>query len=178
MEAVVKPPLTERINFRLLFFSLAVLLVIGYPVYIYLEDKLTGGIRDIGDGVKQVNLKAMSSFVFDQTNGTVADIPEQWRQLDGQRVLLQGEMVPPNLSARGGAGKFQLVYSVQQCCFTGVPQIQHFIQCTVPDGDEVPYYDYQVKVLGKLTVKVTRDPETGKINGVYHVDVERIEPVH
>jgi hypothetical protein len=175
--ATIKPPITERINFRLLFFSLAMLLVIGYPIYIYLDNIISGGIHDLGNGMKKVDLKSMSSFVFDQTGGTISDVPEKWRALDGQRIVLEGEMVPPSLSARGGTGKFELVYSVQKCCFSGVPQIQHFIQCTVPSGAEVPFLAGLVRVAGTLRVDVTRDPETNAINGVFHLAVEGFEPV-
>ena len=34
-----------------------------------------------------------------------------------------------------------------------------------------------VEVTGLLTVEVTRDPETNKINGVYHVRAQRIRSV-
>lgn len=170
-------PLRQRINFRILFFAAALLLVIGYPAYVYLESMWTGGIRELPDGVKQVDLKAMSTFVFDQSFGTEADIPERWRALDGQKVVLEGEMVPPSYAARGGGANFELVYSVSNCCYSGVPQIQHFIQARLPEGKEVPYVGGLVRVMGTLRVKVTRDPETNAINGVYHLDVEGFTPV-
>ena len=176
--ATLKAPIAERINFRLLFFSAVMLAVIGYPIYIYLDSILSGGIKELPGGVKKVDLKAMSSFVFDQYVGTIDDVPEKWRALHGQKVVLEGEMVPPSLSARGGTGRFELVYSVQQCCFSGVPQIQHFVQCTVVDGQEVPYVSGLVRVAGTLTVDVTRDPETNAITGVYHLRVEGFEPVY
>lgn len=176
--ATLKVPITERINFRLTLFLVVMAAVIGYPVYVYLDSVLSGGIKEMPGGVKKVDLKAMSSFVFDQAGGTVNDVPEKWRALNGQKIILEGEMVPPSLSARGGTGNFELVYSVQKCCFSGVPQIQHFIQCTVPDGREVPYVSGLVRIAGTLTVNVTRDPETNAINGVYHMRVEGFEPVY
>jgi hypothetical protein len=177
MEAALKHNFRERINFRILAFVAFLAVVIGYPVYVFLDTGLSGGIKDIGDGVKRVELKSMSSFVFDQSNGTESDVPPQYRQLSGQTVVLEGEMVPPSMSARGGAAAFELVYSVQKCCFSGAPQIQHFVQCRVPSGHEAPYIPGLVQVKGKLQVKVTRDAETNAINGVYHLDVEEIRPV-
>lgn len=173
-----KRPLRERINARIVVFAALVALAIGYPVYVYIESMWTGGIRDLPDGVKKVDLKMMSSFVFDQSAGTIDDVPQRFRELDGQKVLLEGEMVPPTLTSRGGAANFELVYSVTDCCYSGVPQIQHFVQCRLPPGQQVPYVGGLVRVLGTLHVKVTRDPETGAINGVYHVDVDGFEPVN
>jgi hypothetical protein len=183
MEAALKTPpppytpLSERFNFRILMFAAILLAVVGYPFYVYLDGVLSGGVRDLGNGVKLVDLKTMSSFVFDQTSGTVNDVPEKWRALDGERVALEGEMVPPSMSAKGGAGKFELVYSVAKCCFTGAPQIQHFIQCQTGDGGEVPFIGGLVRVTGTLKVDVTRDAETGEINGVYHMTVDEVRPV-
>lgn len=175
--AARKTPLWERINFRILFFAAVLAAVIGYPVYVYLESVLTGGVRELPDGLKQVDLKSMSSFVFDQQFGTEQDIPERWRALNGQRVRLEGEMVPPSYAARGGGAAFELVYSVSNCCYSGVPQIQHFVQCRLPAGKQVPYVGGLVRVDGTLRVNVTRDPETNAINGVYHLDVEGFAPV-
>jgi len=73
-------------------FLAVVALLVGYPVYVYLDSVITGGIKDVGNGFKEVDLKAMSTFPFDQQNGAVQDIPEKWRALDGQKVVLYGEM--------------------------------------------------------------------------------------
>jgi hypothetical protein len=72
MDTAVKVPLSERINFRIIFFSLVVLFLVGAPAYIYLDSELSGGIKDRGDYL-EVDLKAMSSFPFNQTAGTIDD---------------------------------------------------------------------------------------------------------
>src|SRR3954466_8668129 len=90
-----KVPLRERINFRMLAFIAIIAVLVGYPVYVLIDAQLSGGIKDAGGGYKQVDLKAMSSFEFDQVNGTKQDIPEQWRNLDGKKVILRGEMWSP-----------------------------------------------------------------------------------
>lgn len=174
--APVKTPLSERLNVRILTFAGLVLLLIGYPVYIYLESVLSGGIRHRSDGTVEVDLKSMSSFVFDQVNGKVEDIPEKWRELNGKRVVLEGEMWAPN-SAAPEIENFELVYSIQQCCFSGPPQIQHFVQSTVSNGGTVPFYSGLVRVVGTLKVDVRFDKEAGKVSGVYHLAVESVEPV-
>jgi hypothetical protein len=167
-------PLSERINLRLLAFVVAFGLLLGMPIYWYVDEAISGGIKHRADGYAEVNLQAMSSFPFDQNNGTVADVPERWRQLDGQKVILEGEMWSP-LSAGGRLAQFELVYSIAKCCFSGPPQIQHFVQSTVPEGRQIGYYPNKVRVKGTLRVDITRDQ--GRITGVYHLDVESVEPV-
>src|SRR5215472_6448799 len=91
MDTAVKLPLSERINFRVIIFAAVVLFLLGWPVYTFLSESLTGGIHDRGT-YKEVDLKAMGNFVFDENTGTVNDVPATYRKLDGQKVLLQGEI--------------------------------------------------------------------------------------
>jgi|SRR5688572_6386184 hypothetical protein len=169
------PPLTSRVTPRMVLFVLVVLALVGYPLYVYVESAVTGGIKDIGGGYKEVDLKAMSLFHFDPYTGTEQDVPQRWRELDGQKVVVVGEMWQPYSAGNRVAG-FELVYSIAQCCFNGPPQIQHFVQAKVVQGKSVGHYSGPVRVSGTLHVKVTRD-ETGKVNGVYHMDVEDVQPV-
>ena len=85
------PSDASRITPRMVLFILVVLLLVGYPIYVFVEAAVTGGIRDRGD-YKEVDLKAMSLFHFDQTSGTIDDVPQKWRSLDGQKVVVVGEM--------------------------------------------------------------------------------------
>jgi len=168
------PPTASRVTPRMVFFILVVLLLVGYPVYVFLESALTGGIRDRG-GYKEVDLKAMSLFHFDQESGTIEDVPQKWRELDGQKVKVVGEMWDPYSAGNQVVG-FQLVYSIAKCCFSGPPQIQHFVQARVVPGKSVGYDTGPVEVTGTLRVNVTRN-ELGKITGVYHLEVESARPV-
>ncbi len=169
-----RPPITSRVTPRMVFFLLVVLALVGYPVYVFVEAAVTGGIRDRGD-YKEVDLKAMSLFHFDQQTGTIDDVPQKWRALDGQKVKVVGEMWDPYSAGNHVVG-FELVYSIAKCCFSGPPQIQHFVQCLVSPGKTVGYHTGPVEVTGTMHVKVTRD-EAGKITGVYHMEVESVRPV-
>jgi hypothetical protein len=150
-----------------------VLLLIGAPVYIYVDSVLSGGIKHAGDR-EIVELKALSNFPFDQENGTINDVPKKWRELDGKRVELVGELWAPN-SASYELNKFELVYSIAKCCTSGPPQIQHFVQSTVKDGRTVPFYDGLVRVVGTLHVDVKKDG--GRVSQVYALDVESVERI-
>src|SRR5918995_207924 len=138
--ATISPlPISERINLRIVAFALIVLALLAFPLYWYLSVALTGGIRDAGNGYKEVDLMSMVTFPFDQKYGTAEDVPEKYRALNGQKVILTGEMVPMQ-SAAPEINSFSLVYSVAKCCYSGEPQVQHFIHSTVKGGQQVPYY--------------------------------------
>ena len=174
MDTAVRVPLSERFNFRIIGFALFVLMLLGYPMYVYVDSVVSGGIKDAGDGYKFVDLKAMSSFLFDQTGGTINDVPDKWRALDGQKVILEGEMWQPT-SAGDSVDTFELVFSIAKCCFSGPPQIQHFVHAKVVEGKQVGYYRGLVRVRGTLHVDVKR--EAGKVTSVYQLDVESVEPM-
>src|SRR5215211_4536516 len=97
--AIAHVPLSQRINLRMVVFGLIVLALVGVPLYWYLSVALTGGIRDAGNGYKDVDLMSMVMFPFDQKYGTIGDVPAKYRALDGQRVILTGEMVPMESAA-------------------------------------------------------------------------------
>ena len=155
------------------FFGVLIVLI-GYPVYIYLDSAVHGGIKDAGNGYKEVDLKAMSVFPFDQINGTLNDVPQKWRDLEGKKVIAYGEMWQPESASRY-VDTFQLCYSIAKCCFNGPPQVQHFVNCTAVKDANLEYYTGLVKVSGTLHVKVTRDEN--KVNHVYWMDVDTVEPM-
>lgn len=173
--APAKLPLRQRVNLRLIVFFAAIALVIGYPIYVLIDAQVSGGIKDVGDGYKQVDLKAMSTFEFDQTAGTLEDVPQKWRELDGQKVILRGEMWSPT-GAGSTVDSFELVYSIAKCCVTTTPQVQHFIHSKPVKGAEIAYYSQPVNVKGILHVNVRK--EEGKVASVYQLDVESVTPAY
>ena len=144
----------------------------GYPILEYAEMAITGGITHRGD-LLVVDLKALSSFEMDQDNGTDADIPLRYRQLNGKRVLLIGQMYNPYAAGDGQIRVFTLVYSISNCCFNGPPKVQHFIQATVPQGKEVSDWSGEfVNVIGTLHVGV--QAAEGHVQSVYRIDVDSV----
>jgi hypothetical protein len=162
-------PLKERINVRMLVFAAIAVVLIGWPVYTFVT---YSGIEKSGD-FYNVDLKAMSNFEMDQSKATINDVPKEWRDLDGKKVALEGEM----WDARGAGDQvkqFQLCYSIAKCCFSGPPKVQHFVDSRVPDGKSLEYHENLVRVTGTLHVNVRKDGE--KIASVYQLDVDSIEP--
>ncbi len=165
-------PFRERFNFRIIIFTLLVMVVVGYPIYVFVDSTVSGGIKDRGD-YKEVDLKAMSDFPFDQTKGTADDVPPQFRALDGQKILVRGEMY----DARGTDDKvnqFVLVYSIAKCCYSGPPKVQHWVQAKTVDKP-VDYYSGLVEVFGTLHLDIERSG--GKVTQVYRMEVEKLAPV-
>ncbi|MDP9174073.1 MAG: hypothetical protein M3O30_09440 [Planctomycetota bacterium] len=154
----------------------AVLIAVGafvvcFPVYTFFDETRNGGIHRKGD-LLVVDLKAMSSFDMDQDTGTTADIPKIYRDLDGKRVLLTGQMYDP-YSADGKVRNFTLVYSITQCCFNGPPKVQHLVEASLLPDRAADYYPDLVNVTGTLHVGVqTRE---GHVLSVYRIDVERVD---
>lgn len=163
----------SRISPRMVLFALVVGLLVGFPAYVFLHEKLTGGVVNRGD-YYEVDLKAMSTFEFDQERGTINDVPEKWRELHGKKVVVTGEIWQPR-EADGRMTDFQLVYSIAKCCFSGAPKIQHFVQAKVVPGKSVEYLGTLVRVTGTLRVDVKQ--EAGRVTQVYALDVESVDPV-
>jgi hypothetical protein len=177
--ASVKPPLSQRFNLRILIFAGVVLFLLGWPVYTFLSETLTHGVHDRGS-YKEVDLKALGNFDFDKESGKVTDVPAAYRALDGQKVLLTGEIYAPH-EAGPNVSEFELVYSIQKCCFNGPPRVQERVFSTVKKGKKVDYRgEGYHKVLGTLHVTMKQDKlpsgEAGPIVEVYHLDVDSIEP--
>src|SRR4051812_41154882 len=92
MNNVAKIPLSERFNLRMIIFIGVIAFLVGYPVYVLIDAQVSGGVKSVAGGYKEVNLKALGNFQFDGQNGTIDDVPPKWRELDGQKVVLVGEM--------------------------------------------------------------------------------------
>src|SRR6185437_16986448 len=107
-ESTIKVPLSERINLRMLVVFGVIMLLVGYPVYTLISEEVTGGVHHSGQ-FYTVNLKAMGNFSFDENNGTINDVPQQWRDLDGKKLSLIGEIYAPT-EASDQIHRFELVY--------------------------------------------------------------------
>lgn len=180
MEASVKMPVGQRLNWgmvvRVGLIGGLVMALIGYALKVTYESVIQGGVVKSGD-YYEVELKAMSNFDMDQQAGTVADVPKLFRDLNGKKVVLVGEVAPVGNTAGDKVSRFTLCYSVAKCCFGGPPKVQHFVACRTPAGKPVTNYvgGPPIKVLGMLHVNVIN--EGGAVSSVFQLDVERVEPV-
>jgi hypothetical protein len=144
-----------------------------YFGYVIVDQAMNKGVVNRGS-YYDVDLKSLGYFPFDADKDGIDDIPQRWRGLDGKRVALVGEMWTGGSSAPK-VSAFELVYSIQKCCFGGPPKVQERVFAKVPNGGTVPYHWQAVRVVGTLHVGVKRD-ETGQIISVYEMDVDSVDP--
>ena len=161
-----------QINFRLIVFLAAISFPFLYILYSVIDANVYGGIHNHGS-YSEVDLKALGFYDFDGVHGTIDDVPQKWRDLDGKRVQLTGFMWAPN-SSGWGVRDFQFVYNITKCCFNGPPLVQERVFAHVPDDvPPAPYYGNFVTLTGILHVKVD-NPDGNKVIAVYTIDVEKI----
>ncbi len=168
-----RPSPFSKINFRLI----AILIVAAAPFLWFLkvivQDTLTGGKIDRGSYI-EVDLKNLGNFPFDEDRDTINDVPKRWRELDGKRVMLVGEMFSREMSGPT-LDRFELVYSVQKCCFNGPPRVQERVFAAMPKGKETSFYGGNVRVIGTLHVNDKKD--AGRTVSLYTLVVDSISPV-
>jgi hypothetical protein len=162
-----------KVPVRLVIFLAIIVSPFAYFGYIFASEALTGGIEHHGD-FDAVDLKALGFYAFDAQNGTLSDVPEKWRALDGKRVMLEGFMYAGQ-SAEDRVADFQFVYNRQICCFGAAPQVQERVFVHVPGNGTVPYCDPMCRVWGTLHVNVERQERGGVVTCVYTMDEDRIE---
>ncbi len=169
MESYTFTPARSKINVRLFLFLAVVSAPFIWGAYVGAQYLLNGGVTDLG-GMKKVDLKALGFFNFDPHNGTVNDVPPQFRKLDGQRVGLEGFMYDRTNSVR--VKHFEFVYNVTKCCFNGPPLVQERVFANCAPGKSLPFTSNYVELVGTLHVNVQKN-EVGDITSVYTLDVER-----
>lgn len=166
-------PRRPRIHMRMVVLLAFLGLPFVYVGYIIIDQAISGGVKDRGN-YYEVDLKTLGSFPFDGQQDDNSNIPEKWRKLDGKRVVLVGEMYAGG-SAAPEVNQFQLVYSIQKCCFGGPPRVQERVFVNAPPGNPMPFYWQPVKVTGILRVDAKR--VEGQVVSVFEMDVETLEPV-
>ena len=167
------PARRPRVNLRLVILLGVLALPFLYFGYVIIDQALTGGVSRSGN-VYNVDLKSLGSFPFDPVQDDDTSIPQRWRDLNGKKVALVGEMYAGS-SAAPKVPAFQLVYSIQKCCFGGPPRVQERVFVKAPPGDAVPFYWQPVRAVGTLHVG-TRKVD-GQIISVFEMDVDKVEPV-
>ena len=144
-----------------------------YFGYVIVDQAMHKGVVNRGNYF-EVDLKSLGYFPFDAAKDSLEDVPQRWRDLDGKRVALVGEMWTGGTSAPK-INAFELVYSIQKCCFGGPPKVQERVFAKVRNGGTVPYSWQTVRVVGTLHVTAARD-ETGQIVRLYELDVDSVDP--
>lgn len=167
------PARRPRINVRLVVLLSVLALPFLYFGYVIVDQAMHGGIKDHGSFV-EVDLKSLGFFPFDERRDDISNVPQRWRNLDGKRVMLVGEMFVPG-TAGDTTDEFELVYSIQKCCFNGPPKVQERVFARAPQGKSFPnLYGKVVRVVGVLHVSPL--VVEGQVSKLYQMDVQSLEP--
>jgi hypothetical protein len=164
----------NRANLPLVLLAVVSVAPLAWFLYAAIHRSVTDGIEKEGQYTR-VDLRMMGNFPFDETHGTLDDVPMRYRALDGQKVQLDGQMYS-DISAAAAVDRFQLVYSIENCCFRGPPRVQERVFAHVPNADKAPLYPNVVRVYGILHTRLTQADH--RIVSVYDLDVERVEPAN
>lgn len=164
-------PRRPTINPRMAVIAAIFAALVGYPVYSVVRAELNHGVEKTNDGYF-VDLKALGNFRLDENNGSITDVPERFRELDGKNVTLDGFMWS-STGAGAQVSRWEFVYNVTTCCFNGPPRVQERVFAASRDG--VPFDNAMVRMTGILHVGLQRAPDNGKVIAVYTMEVKRVE---
>lgn len=99
-------------------------------------------------------------------------IPEYVQALDGRRIVIDGFVMPLRTQGRG-VTQFLLARDQLSCCFGPSPQMNHWIQVTLPRGEFRPLIFRPATVTGTLWVGELK--LSGSIQSIYRLEGERAE---
>jgi hypothetical protein len=98
-------------------------------------------------------------------------LPGYIRQLDGQKVLVTGFMLP--IKMEGGLVKeFLLLKNQMMCCYGVPPQMNEWVLVRMTGDDVKPVMDTPVSFYGRL--KVGAMFESGYMTGLYLLEGEKL----
>ncbi len=101
-------------------------------------------------------------------------IPPEVKALDGKMAVVQGWMVPMEISEDGAVKSFVLVKTQPECCFGDMQAMNEWVDVIMQPGKSAEFnVDQPVKVYGKL--EVGEKTEDGFVLSVYRMQGDRVE---
>lgn len=101
------------------------------------------------------------------------DIPSQIKALNGEKIEIEGFMLPLE-GEDDNLQSFVLLENQLACCFGAIPLLNEWVYVTVPEKKKVSsYQDELVMIYG--TLRVGAEFEDGMLNGIYHLKLDRLE---
>ena len=117
------------------------------------------------DGVRELTFKDLSlegidyellvdSLLFpEEYEDDGVDLPANIAALSGQKVELQGYMIPGKIARGGNVRDFMLVRDLLACCFGGIPKPDEWVDVVMAEDAEAEYIRYlPLVVTGTLSV--------------------------
>jgi hypothetical protein len=121
-------------------------------------------------GYKSIDLQTMGAFPFDEDHGTLQEIPEAVRKLDGRRVSIQGFMVPLDNAER--TREFAIVPNLSFYDGYHPLPVTEVVVAEMPAGKTSACIDGKICVDGTFRVSIKTD--SGFLVSVFTLDVDRV----
>lgn len=138
------------------------------------ENHLDVGFDFLGGYEFKLTKEQAASFAADDKAALAAvnaQIPGLVRQLDGQKVLLTGFMLPMKMEG-AVTTEFLLVANSMLCCYGVVPPMNQWVTVKLPPGKGVkPQQDVPLQFFG--TLRVQPRIENGALAALYHLDATK-----
>ena len=101
------------------------------------------------------------------------DIPPQIKALNGEKIEIEGFMLPLE-GEDDNLQSFVLLENQLACCFGAIPLLNEWVYVTVPEKKKIrSYQDELIMIYG--TLRVGAEFEDGMLNGIYHLELDRLE---
>ena len=101
------------------------------------------------------------------------DIPPQIKALSGEKIEIEGFMLPLE-GEDDNLQSFVLLENQLACCFGAIPLLNEWIYVEVPKRKRIrSYQDELILLYG--TQRVGAEFEDGMLNGIYHLELDRLE---
>ena len=103
------------------------------------------------------------------------DIPPQIKALSGEKIEIEGFMLPL-VGEDDNLQSFVLLENQLACCFGAIPLLNEWIYVEVPKRKRIrSQQDELILLYG--TLRVGAEFEDGMLNGIYHLELDRLETV-
>ena len=110
----------------------------------------------------------------DELRDTAELFPEEIATLDGERIALEGFMMPLEFSGNRVTA-FVLSPYPPGCCFGGMPMLDEWVDVSLEDDEGVEYFAYRVvRVTGEFEVGEQLD-DWGYVTSLYRMKSDKVE---
>ena len=135
---------------------------------------------------QSVNFETLSSFdirepdwekledpAYIATLNLDEDIPPKIKALSGEKIEIEGFMLPLE-GEDDNLQSFVLLANQLACCFGAIPLLNEWIYVKIPKRKRIrSHQDELIMLYG--TLRVGAEFEDGMLNGIYHLELDRLE---
>ncbi len=123
--------------------------------------------------IKEPDWNKLEDPAYIATLNLDEDIPTQIKALSGEKIEIEGFMLPLE-GEDDNLQSFVLLENQLACCFGVIPLLNEWVYVTVPEKKKIrSHQDELVTLYG--TLRVGAEFEDGMLNGVYHLELDRLD---